>query len=107
MFIYNVTVNVAEEVHQEWLDWMKGKHMADVMETGCFTESRLLKVLYVQDEGHTYSVQYSFAAMTDMERYNKEFAPALQAEMKARFGDRCLAFRTLLQVVDGKSQGGF
>lgn len=100
MFIYNVTVNVAEEVHAEWLRWMKEEHMAEVMGTGCFTDSQLLKVLYVQDEGQTYSVQYKFVQMTDMERYNKEFAPALQAQMKARFGESCLAFRTLLQIVN-------
>ncbi len=100
MFIYNVTVNVAEEVHAEWLRWMKKEHIEEVMNTGCFVESQILKVLYVQDEGQTYSVQYKFMVMTDMERYNKEFAPALQAQMKAKFGDKCLAFRTLLQVVE-------
>lgn len=99
MFIYNVTINVAEDVHTEWLRWMKEEHIDKVMQTGCFTGSQLYKVL-VQDDGHTYSMQYTFAQMTDMERYNKQFAPALQVEMKAKFGESCLAFRTLLQQVN-------
>ncbi len=100
MFIYNVTVNIADEVHQSWLKWMKEKHIADVIKTGCFVDSRILKVLYVEDEGHTYSVQYTFLEMSDIETYQKEFAPALQAEHKAIFGEKYSAFRTVLQIVD-------
>lgn len=100
MFIYNVTVNVSEDVHAEWLKWMREKHIPDVMKTGCFIDNSLLKVLYVDDEGHTYSVQYRFLEMGDMERYQKEFAPALQAEHKARYDGRFAAFRTILQVID-------
>ncbi|MCW3075859.1 MAG: hypothetical protein JWO32_468 [Bacteroidetes bacterium] len=100
MFIYNVTVNITEEAHQEWLAWMKEIHMPDVMKTGCFVYSRILKVLYVDDEGHTYSIQYNFLEMTDIEKYQKEFAPGLQAEYKRKFEGKYTAFRTLLQVVD-------
>jgi hypothetical protein len=100
MFIYNVTVNIADDVHQEWLQWMKEVHIADVMKTGCFVDSQILKVLYVDDEGHTYSVQYRFLEMSDVERYQKEFAPALQAQHKKKFEGKYAAFRTVLQVMD-------
>lgn len=100
MFIYNVTVNVAEEVHLEWLKWMREAHIADVMKTGCFVDNQIVKVLYVQDEGHTYSIQYKFREMADIEKYQKEFAGALQAEHKQKFGEKCTAFRTLLQIIE-------
>jgi hypothetical protein len=100
VFIYNVTVNVSEEIHEEWKSWMRLVHMPDVMRTGCFVDSQLLKLLYVEDEGHTYSVQYRFLETQDIENYQKNFASALQAEHKAKFGDRAIAFRTLLQVVE-------
>lgn len=100
MYIYNVTVNVASEAHEEWVKWMKNIHMADVLKTGCFVDSQLLKVLLVEDEGHTYSVQYKFLEMQDMDRYQQNYAQGLQAEHKALFGDKALAFRTILQVVD-------
>lgn len=99
MFIYNVTVNISDEVHSDWLKWMKEVHIPDVMRTGCFTENRIFRVLFVEDEGHTYSIQYSFREMKDIERYNKEFAPALQKEHTERFRDKYAAFRTLLQAV--------
>lgn len=100
MFIYNVTVNISDDIHNEWVQWMRQKHIPDVMRTGCFVDSQMVKVLYVEDEGHTYSMQYKFLEMADMERYQKEFAPELQAEHTAKFKDKYAAFRTLLQVID-------
>jgi hypothetical protein len=100
MFIYNVTVNIADDVHQEWLQWMKDTHIPDVMKTGCFVDNQLCKLLYVEDEGHTYSVQYRFLEMADIERYQKEFAPSLQAEHSTKFQNKYAAFRTLLQIVN-------
>ena len=99
MFIYNVTVNIADDVHTEWLRWMQEVHIPDVMKTGCFVDSQILKVLYVEDEGHTYSIQYKFLEMGDIEKYQKEFAPKLQADHTAKFRDKYAAFRTLLQIV--------
>ena len=100
MIIYNVTVNIENDVHEEWLKWMKEKHIPDVMKTGCFIDNQLVKVLYVEDEGHTFSIQYKFLEMADIEKYQKEFAPKLQAEHTAMFKDKYTAFRTLLQIVD-------
>lgn len=100
MYIYNVTVNIAPEAHDNWLNWMKEQHILDVMKTGCFVDNRLLKVLFVEDEGHTYSVQYRFLDMADIERYQKEFANDLQAQHKEKFEGKYVAFRTILEVVD-------
>ncbi|HLC82221.1 MAG TPA: DUF4286 family protein [Bacteroidia bacterium] len=98
MYIYNVTVNLDESAHEDWLKWMKEKHIPDVLNTGCFTENRILKVL-VDDEGVTYSVQYHFDTMEIYEKYQKEFAPALQREHSERYANKFVAHRTLLQIV--------
>ena len=99
MFIYNVTVNLEEGISAQWLDWMRKKHIPDVMATGCFVSHRLCKVL-ADDTGDTFSVQYFFHEMSDINRYQINFAPGLQAEHKQIFGEKALAFRTLLEVVD-------
>ena len=58
MIIYNVTVNIDETVHQEWLDWMNTKHIAQVMNTGLFTAAKMSKVLVEEQMGGlTYSIQ--------------------------------------------------
>ena len=79
---------------------MKKIHIPDVMKTGCFVDNQVLRVLGVEDLGHTYSVQYRFREMGDIEKYQKQFAAALQAEHREKFGSKATAFRTLLQIVD-------
>jgi hypothetical protein len=100
MIIYNVTVNVEESVHDEWLAWMKSVHIPDVMNTGIFSDYRLCRVLSDEDTGLTYSFQYSCNSMADYEKYLAEFAPALREQVKMKFGDKFIAFRTLLEVVE-------
>ena len=100
MFVYNVTVNISDDAHAEWLKYMKEVHVPDVMKTGCFVDRNILKVLYVEDEGHTYSIQYKFLEMVDLEKYQKQFAPALQEEHKKKFDGKFVAFRTILQMMD-------
>ncbi len=41
MIYYNVTVNINESVHDQWVKWMQEKHIADVIATGKFTSARL------------------------------------------------------------------
>ena len=100
MFIYNVTVNIDADVHDEWLKWMKAQHVPDVMNTGCFVKNNIVKVLNVDDTGHTYSFQYTFKEMKDIEKYQQDFAPGLQADVKQKYGDKFTAFRTLLQIIE-------
>lgn len=100
MYIYNVTVSIEPEVHDEWLVWMREKHIPDVMNTGCFVENKLVKVLNEKNNGHTYSFQYTFKNMQDIEKYQKEHAPKLQADVKQKYEGKFAAFRTLLEIID-------
>lgn len=99
MFIYNVTINIDPSVHDEWLKYMQEEHIPDVMKTGCFVDNRMLKVLNVEDEGTTYSIQYTFLNMSDMEEYKAKHAPRLQKEVMDRYKDKFVAFRTLLEII--------
>jgi hypothetical protein len=101
MIIYNVTVNITEEAHEEWLNWMKTKHIPDVMATGYFLENRMAKVITTQEDetGHTYAIQYTCNCMEDLDEYNSTSSPALQVEHGNRYQGKFVAFRTLLEVV--------
>jgi hypothetical protein len=101
MYLYNVTVNVEDDIHDEWLNWMKNSHIPAVMETGCFVANRMLKVLSeIENNGTTYSLQYYFNKMEDYVRYQGKFAKGLQAEHTERYRDKFVAFRTLLEIVE-------
>ena len=100
MFIYNVTVNVDESIHDDWLNWIK-EHIPQVLGTGKFEKATLTKVL-VEEElgGHTYSIQYRSYSREALDAYYKEDADKLRQDGLKRFADKILAFRTELQIVD-------
>ena len=101
MIIYNVTVNVEEEIHADWIVWMKEVHIPAVMNTGVFIENKICKVLSTTEDetGHTYAVQYTCLSMEDLENYQKNHAPRLQKEHLDRYQGKFVAFRTLLEVI--------
>ena len=101
MIIYNVTINVEDDAHREWLAWMKETHIPDVMRTGLFLDHNFSKLLTRQDDetGATYVIQYLCESMEHYEKYQAEFAPALQGETQKKFGGKFVAFRTLMEKV--------
>jgi hypothetical protein len=100
MLLYNVTVGVDKDIEADWLAWMKAKHMPDVLRTGMFVNSKIYRVLHDQDDGTvSYSVQYFAKDLDHFQQYLEKFAPALIEEHKARFLNKHVAFRTLLEEV--------
>ena len=99
MILYNVTINVDREVHDEWLEWMKGVHIPDVMNTGLFVDSKIFRIHADEEEGNTYSIQYFCKSMEDYEKYQNEHAPRLQEEHNNKYKDKFAAFRTILEEV--------
>jgi hypothetical protein len=102
--MYNVTISVDKDTEIEWLSWMNSTHLPDVMATGMFLEYRMLKLIEPStDEGATYAIQYIAKNMETYELYKTKFAPGLQAQTIARFGNKFSAFRTVLQIeTEGK-----
>ncbi len=99
MIIYNVTVQVDTEVHEDWLSWMKSKHIPNVMASGQFLDYRIFRLIDESDDVVTYACQYQCNAMDNIRRYQEDFAPALQADHRNRYEGRFVAFRTLLEDV--------
>jgi phosphoribosylamine-glycine ligase len=100
MIIYNVTINIHESVHDQWMKWMQEKHISDVLSTGKFSAAKMVKVLVEEEMGGvTYSIQYTTDSKETLDRYYQEDAPKLRDEGLALFGDKMLAFRTELEVI--------
>lgn len=97
MIIYNVTINVEDSVHDEWMKWMKEEHMAEVVATGCFSFATMFKILVEEQSGTSYAIQYRAPNRMAVDRYLKDFAPALRQKGIDKFGDKFTAFRTLLE----------
>ncbi|APZ45669.1 hypothetical protein BW723_04865 [Polaribacter reichenbachii] len=99
MYIYNVTINIDDAIHKEWLTWME-THILDVLNTGKFQSAKFTQVLVDEEMGgKTYSVQYSAETREDLEDYYNEDADNLRIEIAKKFGDKMLAFRTELKLI--------
>ena len=100
MYIYNVTINIEETVHDEWLSWMKAIHIPAMLALGKFTQARFCRVLVEEEMGGiTYSVQYTVDNLETLERYYKEDADKMREDGVKRFGNNFVAFRTELEVI--------
>ncbi|MHA4893415.1 DUF4286 family protein [Pedobacter sp. PWIIR3] len=100
MLLYNVTLIIEDSVAEQWLKWMQEIHIPEVMATGLFVSSRLLKVIDSPNEGVTYCAQYVAENMDDYLSYQEKFAPALQTDLNDKFANQIVAFRTLMEYVD-------
>jgi len=92
--ILNITFSVDKEVAEDWITWMKDKHIPDLLIEGVFSEAKILKVLSHEDD-HTfsYAVQYFRGSMKNIEEY-------LNADdIQKRYGERVLSYPTLLEEI--------
>jgi len=97
MYIYNVTINVENAIHLQWLDWMKNSHIPAMLATNKFSKALMTKVMVEEEMGGiTYSVQYTTDSKQTLEKYYTQDAPTLRAQGKA-FEGNYIAFRTELE----------
>jgi hypothetical protein len=99
MIIYNVTVSVEESIKADWLTWMQDVHIPEVMATGVFSKSQINRVMVQGDSGNTFAIAYTCNSMKDLHKYQVKFAPELQKKHVARYGEKAVAFRTLMEVL--------
>ena len=101
MIVYNVTIKVDDAIEMEWVKWMKDIHIPDVMSTACFTSYRVSLIDAVEGDqgGNAYSVQYTALNRGALSTYFNQYAVQLQKEHIERFGDKALAFRTIMEVL--------
>jgi hypothetical protein len=99
MYIYNVTINIQEDVHEKWLEWMKIEHIPEMLATGKFSKALMSRVM-VEEEmgGFTYSVQYTTRNRELLQKYYDEDSAKLRAKTKP-FEGKFVAFRTELEIV--------
>ena len=100
MIIYNVTLSLDASIEQEWLAWMKSKHIPDVMATALFRECKLSRILGEEQGGKAYSVMYVAYSQDHLDKYKSIHAAELQEEHTTRFQGKFAAFRTELKVLE-------
>ncbi len=100
MLIYNVTINIDENVLDAWLKWMQEKHIPDMLATNKFTKAKMCRVRVDEEMGGaTYSVQYTTENQETLKAYYQEDADKLRAEGARMFPNKFVAFRTELEII--------
>ena len=99
MFIYNVTTNIEEDVHDEWLEWMKNIHIPSMLQTGKFESALMSKVDVVESMGGiTYSVQYKIQNKKTLQRYFEEDFERLKKQTQL-FEGKFVSFTTEMEMI--------
>ncbi|MFZ9055392.1 MAG: DUF4286 family protein [Flavobacteriales bacterium] len=98
--LYNVTICVEALIYAGWLDFMRTNHIPKIFSTGCFSGYKICRMLDENTETYTVAVQYFADSIDEFEKYQREFAPTLQKEYLAEFGESAPAFRTVLHAIE-------
>lgn len=101
MYIYNVTTNVADAIHKDWLVWMKETYIPEMLATKKFTGAKIARVM-IQEEmgGKTYSVQYSIKDKNTFKAFYVENASQMNAKLQSKFENgQVVSFQTELEVL--------
>ena len=101
MIIYNITTKVHHSIATEWLQWLKEIHAKEVMESYCFTEFKIVKLLEVdEDEGPTYAVQFFAESKALYNSYIEKFAEEMRRRSFEKWEDKFISIRSVMQIVD-------
>jgi hypothetical protein len=100
MFIYNVTLKIDWSIEKDWIKWMKEEYMPEVLATGCFEKSQLLRLIEVDEtDGPTFAAQYTAGSREAYNRYITEYATLMRQKSFDKWGNRFIAFRSVMEVV--------
>lgn len=101
MIIYNVTIKVENEVADSWLKWMKEEHIPDLLGTKLIVDARICRLLEQEEayDATTFVAQYTCATMNEYNAYIDEYATEMREKAFKAFGNKFVAFRTVMEIV--------
>jgi hypothetical protein len=100
MIIYNVTTHVSNTIIEAWLDWMKNKHIPEILKTECFTKFQLVRLLETDEtEGQTYATQYYAENEDKYREYLDKHANRLREDAEKSWGNKIISFRSIMEIL--------
>jgi Domain of unknown function (DUF4286) len=86
MIVYTVAAIFEDAaVAQEWIAWLRGGHLAEVMDGGALDAEVIRLDATAGSSATRYEVRYHFAGRESFTRYERDHAPRLRAEGLAKF----------------------
>ncbi len=101
MIVYNVTMKVDPAIEFEWIQWQKEEHIPEIMATQLFTDYKFFRLMEQDNtEGITYVIQYFSPTLQNYQEYIGTYAPFLREKAMKKWGQRFIAFRTVMELVN-------
>jgi hypothetical protein len=92
MHAYEVTVDVDADVEDAFVRYMTGKHIPEILATGCFVAIR-----FETSGPGRYRTRYEAAGKADLERYLAGHTEAFRRDFAAHFPAGCRPSRETWQ----------
>ena len=100
MYIYNITTNIDESIHDSWIDWMKEHHIPKILKIGKFDKALMTQVLVKEEMGGiTYSIQFTGDSKEILQKYFENEEQKLLNEGQKLYGNKMGAFTTVMKIV--------
>ena len=100
MIVYNISNKVELAIEADWVQWQQQEHIPAIMASGQFTDYKFYKLFKNEDdESATYIVQCFAPTIENYHHYIRNFAPQRRQEAFDKWGNRFIAFHSIMQVV--------
>ena len=100
MLIYNTTFQVDDEIHDNFLIWIKECYILEIEKHGALKSPRLCRILSHRDEGTSFSLQWAVESSGVLHRWHLEQGVKLNEELSKTFKDKAIGFPTLMEVIE-------
>ncbi len=100
MLIYNTTFQVEDEIHDNFLVWIKECYIPEVEKHGTMRAPRICKVLSHRDDGSSYTLQWEVESSSLLHRWHLEQGMKLNDELVKIFKNKVVGFPTLMEVIE-------
>ena len=100
MLIYNTTFQVDDDVHDNFMIWIKESYIPEVQKHGALKAPRICRILSHREEGSAYSLQWEVESSGLLHRWRLEQGVRLNDELAKIFKDKVIGFPTLMEVIE-------
>lgn len=99
MYILNVTVNIADAIHEKGLHWVKSEFIPEMMATKNFTEALMTRIMMNEKSGgKSYAIHFTTETKQDLKDYYMENDAQIFKKFK-QFNGKIVFFRTEMEVI--------
>lgn len=100
MIIYNTTYHIEDDIHDDYIAFVKDELIPRALKSGHLSNPQLALVHSQHEEsGVSYALQFRVEDLVKLEEWMLVYGQSIRADIAKRFGEKALGFMTLLEEV--------